>query len=95
MIYAPLAALTAVVVLAVLLLLLARRGPAVPMHVDDPKKKRIVVLGGGFAGIYTCAALEKLQRDDYQIVLVNKENHFVFQPLLPEVISGRSGWSTW
>jgi NADH dehydrogenase len=91
MLYVPVVAFVAVVVLAVLLLLLARRAPAVPMHAHDPKKKRIVVLGGGFAGIYTCAALEKLRGDDYEIVLINKENHFVFQPLLPEVISGQIG----
>jgi NADH dehydrogenase len=57
------------------------------------KKPRIVILGGGFAGVYTAMALEKaLKRgDDYEIVLVNKENYFVFQPMLPEVISGSIG----
>ena len=92
MIYLPLLALAVLVFLAVVLVL-ARRGPAIPMHAHDPKKKRVVVLGGGFAGVYTCAALEKLQERDgsFEIVLVNKENHFVFQPLLPEVISGQIG----
>src|SRR4029453_12761655 len=54
---------------------------------------RIVVLGGGFAGIYTAMALEKAMdgRDDFEVVLVNKENSFVFQPMLPEVISGTIG----
>src|SRR5262249_7480053 len=41
--------------------------------------------------IYAAAHLEKLCKDDYEIVLVNKENHFVFQPMLPEVISGTIG----
>lgn len=90
MIYVPIALVVALVLLVVLLVLAGRR-PAVPMHVHDPNKKRVVVLGGGFAGVYTCAELEKLQRDDFEIVLVNKENHFVFQPLLPEVISGQIG----
>jgi len=56
-------------------------------------KKRIVILGGGFAGVYAARRLEKLckRRDDVEIVLVNKENYFVFQPLLPEVISGTIG----
>ncbi|MGA2451369.1 MAG: FAD-dependent oxidoreductase [Polyangiaceae bacterium] len=90
MVYAPIAAVAAILVLLVLFLL-DRRGRAVAMHVHDPGKKRIVVLGGGFAGVYTCAALEKLLRDDFEIVLINKENHFVFQPLLPEVISGQIG----
>src|SRR5262245_39854088 len=57
------------------------------------EKKRIVILGGGFAGVYTAQYLEKeLGRgDDFEIVLINKENYFVFQPMLPEVISGTIG----
>src|SRR4029450_2478008 len=56
-------------------------------------RARIVVLGGGFAGIYTAMALEKAMdgRDDFEVVLVNKENYFVFQPMLAEVISGSIG----
>ena len=30
-------------------------------------------------------------RDDFEIALVNSENYFVFQPMLPEVISGTIG----
>jgi NADH dehydrogenase len=57
------------------------------------RRSRIVILGGGFAGIYTAMELEKLMdgRDDFEVVLVNKENYFVFQPMLPEVISGSIG----
>jgi NADH dehydrogenase len=60
---------------------------------DAVKKPRIVILGGGFAGVYTALALEKALagRDDFDVVLVNKENYFVFQPMLPEVISGTIG----
>jgi NADH dehydrogenase len=56
-------------------------------------KPRVVVLGGGFAGVYTALALEKAQRkrEDFEIVLVSRENYFVFQPMLPEVISGSIG----
>ena len=56
-------------------------------------RPRIVILGGGFAGVYAALALEKAlgARDDYEIVLVSKENYFVFQPMLPEVISGSIG----
>ncbi|MFL6275601.1 MAG: FAD-dependent oxidoreductase [Blastocatellia bacterium] len=56
-------------------------------------RKRIVILGGGFAGVYTATYLEKAlgRRDDYEITLINKENYFVFQPMLPEVISGTIG----
>ena len=56
-------------------------------------RPRVVVLGGGFAGVYTALALEKALggRDDFEVILVNRENYFVFQPLLPEVISGSIG----
>jgi NADH dehydrogenase len=48
---------------------------------------RIVVLGGGFAGIYAVRELERrLGRDpNVEITLVNKDNFFVFTPMLHEV----------
>jgi NADH dehydrogenase len=54
---------------------------------------RILILGGGFGGVYTAMALEKLFRRDpaVEIALVSKENYLVFQPMLPEVISGSIG----
>lgn len=57
------------------------------------ERKRIVILGGGFGGVYTAKYLEKAlgRRDDFEIILINKENYFVFQPMLPEVISGSIG----
>ena len=56
-------------------------------------RKRICILGGGFAGVYTAQYLEKAlgRRDDFEIVLINKENYFVFQPMLAEVVSGAVG----
>jgi len=60
---------------------------------EAARKPQVVILGGGFAGVYTALALEKAlgSRNDYEIVLVNRENYFVFQPMLPEVISGTIG----
>jgi NADH:ubiquinone reductase (H+-translocating) len=57
------------------------------------KRKRIVIMGGGFGGVYTGLYLEKLlgRRDDYEITLINKENYLVFQPMLAEVVSGNIG----
>src|SRR5512145_2291784 len=54
---------------------------------------RIVMLGGGFGGVYTAMELERrLGRDaTVEIALVSKENYLVFQPMLPEVISGSIG----
>ena len=54
-------------------------------------RQRVVVIGGGFGGVYTARALEKHLGDSAEICLVNRENYFVFQPLLPEVISGSIG----
>ncbi|MCC6909459.1 MAG: FAD-dependent oxidoreductase [Phycisphaerales bacterium] len=52
---------------------------------------RIVILGGGFAGVYTARHLLRLGGDRVQVHLVNRENYLVFQPMLPEVISGSVG----
>lgn len=56
-------------------------------------KKKIVILGGGFAGVYTAMHLEKLLKksDHYEVYLVNKENYFVYQPMLAEVVGGSVG----
>jgi NADH dehydrogenase len=52
---------------------------------------RIVVLGGGFAGIYIMRRLEKLfaRRDDVEILLVSRDNFLLMTPLLFEVCSGK------
>ncbi len=51
---------------------------------------RILILGGGFGGVYTTMALHKAfgRRDDIDIALIDQKNYFVFQPMLAEVISG-------
>lgn len=51
------------------------------------EKKRILILGGGFGGLYTALHLEKtLARDENTTVtLVNRENFFLFTPMLHEV----------
>src|SRR5215472_12320711 len=54
--------------------------------------KRVVILGGGFAGVSTARYLEKLLGpEEACITLVNRENYWVYQPILPEVISGSIG----
>jgi NADH dehydrogenase len=56
-------------------------------------RSRILILGGGFGGVYTAITLEKLLKHEptVEISLVNKDNYLVFQPMLPEVISGSIG----
>nr|MDQ2732927.1 FAD-dependent oxidoreductase [Armatimonadota bacterium] len=52
-------------------------------------KTQIVILGGGFGGVYTATYLEKLLKpDEADIHLVSRENYLVFSPMLPELISG-------
>ena len=56
----------------------------------DPKQ--ILILGGGFAGVYTARYLEKLLRpEEASITLINRENYWVYQPMLPDIISGSIG----
>ena len=57
------------------------------------RRKSIVILGGGFGGVYTALHLGKLlkREPNVDITLINRENYFVFQPMLPEVISGSVG----
>ena len=60
------------------------RGPR-SQATPPPAPSRILILGGGFAGVYCARRLEKLL-PTARITLVNDENYFVFQPLLPEVV---------
>jgi NADH:quinone reductase (non-electrogenic) len=49
------------------------------------EKKKVLVIGGGFGGVFAAKALERLGRGKLEVELVNGNNYFVFQPLLPEV----------
>ena len=53
-------------------------------------KQRVVILGGGFGGLYTALNLEKAcGRDrDVEVTLVSRENYFLVTPLLFEAGSG-------
>jgi len=57
---------------------------------EPPWPHRILILGGGFAGVETARHLERLtrRRDDVEIWMVSRENFTLFTPLLPEVCSG-------
>ena len=50
-------------------------------------KKQVVILGGGFAGLYVAMELEKelARSDDFELTLINRENFFLFTPMLHEV----------
>src|SRR6266404_2988157 len=49
--------------------------------------KRIVILGGGFGGVYAALHLERLlaRRRDVELCLVSRDNFFLFTPMLHEV----------
>jgi NADH:ubiquinone reductase (H+-translocating) len=48
---------------------------------------RVLILGGGFGGIYAAIELERAlrSRDDVNITLVTRDNYFLFTPMLHEV----------
>jgi NADH:ubiquinone reductase (H+-translocating) len=52
-----------------------------------PRKKRIVILGGGFGGVYAAIHLEKLLAREHavEICLVSRDNFFLFTPMLHEI----------
>jgi NADH dehydrogenase len=58
--------------------------------VASESKNRVVILGGGFGGVYTACQLERLlkRRADVEIVLVSQDNFLLMTPLLFEVCSG-------
>jgi len=51
-------------------------------NIPDSGKKRIVIAGGGFAGLKLAKALRK---SSYQVVLLDKNNYHQFQPLFYQV----------
>jgi NADH:ubiquinone reductase (H+-translocating) len=55
--------------------------------INPASKKRILILGGGFAGAYTAKHLERRlgRSSDFEVVLVAKENFTLFTPMLHEV----------
>jgi NADH dehydrogenase len=54
---------------------------------SEQEKIRILILGGGFAGLHAAIHLDDtLARDpDIEITLVNRDNFFLFTPMLHEV----------
>jgi NADH dehydrogenase len=61
------------------------------IHGEKPiRLTRILILGGGFAGIEVLRQLQKAFQNDIgiDITLVSRDNFFLFTPMLPEISSG-------
>lgn len=54
------------------------------------KKTRIVIAGGGFAGLYAAIHFEKrfARRADIEVTLISRENFILFTPMLHKVAAG-------
>src|SRR6201982_3571241 len=57
-------------------------GATAVVETPRPERKRVVIIGGGFAGI---AAAHALRHADAEVVLIDRRNHHIFQPLLYQV----------
>ncbi|MDO6674903.1 NAD(P)/FAD-dependent oxidoreductase [Tenacibaculum sp. 1_MG-2023] len=55
------------------------------MNIPQTSFPRIIIIGGGFAGLAVARALEN---QDLQVVLIDKHNYHTFQPLLYQVATG-------
>jgi len=50
---------------------------------------KIVIIGGGFGGAYAAQRLERtLRAMDYELILIDRHNYFIFYPLLIEAGTG-------
>ena len=54
-------------------------------NIERTEKKRVVIVGGGLGGLELAF---KLVDDDFQVVLVDKNNYHQFPPLIYQVASG-------
>jgi NADH dehydrogenase len=52
------------------------------MEANRPERLRVVIVGGGFAGL-ECA--KGLRRADVDVTVIDRRNHHLFQPLLYQV----------
>ena len=55
------------------------------MNIPNSTKKRVVIIGAGFAGL---SIAKKLRNKNLQVVLIDKHNYHTFQPLLYQVATG-------
>jgi len=63
---------------------------------ENAKPKQILILGGGFAGLTLAIQLEKKLGEDssVEITLINRDNFFLFTPMLHEVATSDLDFTT-
>lgn len=57
---------------------------------DNASKKKIVILGAGFGGLFALKSIYRYVKSwrEFDISIIDKNNYFVFTPLLHEVATG-------
>ena len=61
-------------------------GPVLNVSMENEQSKhRVVIVGGGFGGLY---AAKSLKRVDVDVILIDRRNFHLFQPLLYQVATG-------
>src|ERR1700677_3533129 len=54
-------------------------------EMSEPRAHRVVIVGGGFGGLF---AARFLKRAHVEVTLIDRRNHHLFQPLLYQVATG-------
>ena len=61
------------------------------MSQASSEQKKVVIIGGGFAGIYGALSVYRELGGDVSITIINRTNYFLFTPMLHEVATGSLG----
>jgi len=65
-----------------------KRGASRLYEVAAAVPRKVLIVGGGFGGLYTALKIEQLSKGETQVVLVDPKDKFVFLPLLYELAVG-------
>jgi NADH dehydrogenase len=60
-----------------------------PLAASTPERPRVLILGGGYVGMYTALRLlKKLRPDEATVTVVDPKAYMTYQPFLPEAAAG-------